>query len=776
MSGEEAFPPNSLDNSRRDEDASPPSPSQPSKARKLPRSCDFCRHRKIRCDGHNRPDGCFNCLAFGSPCTYIRPNKKRGPKNRLVEELRQKNAALEAQLRSLSVCSLCAQPLKSQPDQEASTSASIFQDSSSDGNNSDIVEPAHAEDDFAHVGLADHFRTLRIKAQALDDKFFGSSSSFVLVSNAIVAKEKYLGRPAPQHSRNPLYWEVLPWEKEIYDQEPKYVYPPSNLIASLLDLYFKNVYPILPVVHRPTFERHVAEGLHLKNTQFGAMLLAVLGVASRYSNDPRVFVDGDVSLSAGWKFVKQVQIVRKSFIPTLHDVQFYCLMTLFSVGTSAPQASWLYLGLGIRSIQQRGEHRRKRKERIFDAEEEQWNRAFWSVFYLDRMVCLFLGRPAGIHPEDYDVDLPLEVDDEYWDQGFVQPPGKPSVFSFFVCHVRLCEILGDALCQLYASKKAKVLRGSSRPEWEQRIVAELDSAMNNWFNTVPPHLHWDPDRTPDVFFDQSAVLYTTYHYIQIAIHRQYIFKATTSASASLSICTSAARSALHIANVWITKAERLPPEPFPMNSVFVSGIILLLNLFTTKRAGLSPEKNRDMEEVGMAMEFLKFTASRWQPAGRLLELLQELKSLDGPLSVKWAAKNERQPAGASASKSEPTMVSRETPPAFNQSAFDELYPTHELSFESDLWNGTVPSNGSYNDPETGIILQQLLADTAEFDSVNLSTENGSSGFANSIFDDSELASLWTAAPTNLASIGSWNAYLETGMMVDYSGTLDPPTS
>jgi hypothetical protein len=34
-------------------------------------------------------------------------------------------------------------------------------------------------------------------------------------------------------------------------------------------------------------------------------------------------------------------------------------------------------GLGIRSLQQRGEHRRKRKENNIDAEDEQWKRAFW---------------------------------------------------------------------------------------------------------------------------------------------------------------------------------------------------------------------------------------------------------------------------------------------------------------------------------------------------------------------------------------------------------------
>jgi hypothetical protein len=45
-----------------------------------------------------------------------------------------------------------------------------------------------------------------------------------------------------------------------------------------------------------------------------------------------------------------------------------------------------------------------------------------------------------------DVDLPIDVDDEYWEhsdpaQAFVQPPGKPSKLSKFVYHLRLHHII-----------------------------------------------------------------------------------------------------------------------------------------------------------------------------------------------------------------------------------------------------------------------------------------------------------------------------------------------
>ncbi|KAJ7164615.1 fungal-specific transcription factor domain-containing protein [Mycena crocata] len=531
--------------------------------RKSRRSCDTCRKRKIRCDGPIMVNArCSNCLDFGFECTYVEPTRKPGPKNSTVEELKQKVASLEAKLRSVSVCSLCSQPL--QPSQPSSKDASIVPRNTTQTLVSSDTDPAAEEDsfaseEFAPEKLAERFKSFSIDASVSNTKFFGASSSFALANNAIAVKEKYLGRRVSPPSRRPDSWRILPWEKDSYEERPhSFVYPDSDLISALLELYFVNIHPILPVLHRTSFERSVAEGLHLTDMAFGAALLAVLGLGSRYSDDPRVFVDGRSTLSSGWPFVSQVQNARKVFELTIYDVQFYSLMTLFSIGTSFPQVSWLYLGLGIRFLQQRGEQRQRVPEGEFNANEEMWKRAFWALFSLERLVCTFIGRPSGIHAEDLDIDYPLQIDDQYWDRGCVQPLGKPSLLSYFTCHLRLCEILEKALRRLYASKRMRARMGWTGVEWEQRTVAELDSAMNDFFSSVPSHLRWDPQQTSDPFFTQSAVLHVTFYYIQIIIHRPYILRPTFLAAPSLAICASAARSILHASDIWLNKSRRLP--------------------------------------------------------------------------------------------------------------------------------------------------------------------------------------------------------------------------
>ncbi|KAJ7175705.1 fungal-specific transcription factor domain-containing protein [Mycena filopes] len=645
---------------------------------------------------------CSRCLAFGTTCAYNEPSKKRGPKNPTVEELLREVASLKAKLRALS---------ESSPESDTNT----------------VVEELPPDDNYIGEELASRFRQFSITT--MKNKYFGSAGSFALANSAMALKEKYVGRSMMQQTRRSLYWDVLPWEKETYNKRACYVYPDSDLLAALVDLYFTLVHPTVPILHRPSFEKSVADGLHLSNMEFGGLLLSVLSVASRYSDDPRVFVEGDHSLSAGWKFASQLEMVRK-----LTDEEPAQLMAIYSLGTSHPQVSWLYLGIGIRFLQQRGEHRRKRDLNNLNFEDELWKRAFWSFVCLDSMICVFLGRPMGLHGEDYDVNLPLEVDDEYWDVGFTQPPEMPALISYFVCHARLCEILGDAMRRLYGSRKAKMQMGWNGQEWEQRTTSALDSAMNDFLDTIPLHLRWNPESPPQgVFFDQSASLYLNYQYVLIAIHRPYLQKAGgASVVPSLAICTRASRAVIHTADMWLRKLQRLPP-PNIINPVFVAGVMLTLNMFATTRAGFM-DSRKDLAQIERAMEILKFPEDRWQPAGRLFEILSELRSLDGH----FPAKNRPNNASNTTSSSPPTIPPPTEVAATASSSTglpDIAYPQPEH-----LWS-PPPSSDQFSQ---GTSIEQLLADTTA-DPMDI------------VLDD-ELLSMLMVAPTDSSNFDSWDAY------------------
>ncbi|KAK7044297.1 fungal-trans domain-containing protein [Favolaschia claudopus] len=692
------------------------------------RSCDGCRQRK--CDGHKTAHGnCSSCLAFGSVCTYSEKPRKRGPKNRTVEELKKENETLKEKLRALSLCSLCSQQPQALPGSgDPSSSRSIVREGSPDTEEgaaaSRSTEPPD-EQDLISEELADKIGQISLRTEST---FFGPGSSFGLVNNAIAMKEKYLGS-STFDTRRPLYHEILPWERAAFNKrKPVHVFPATDLIASLLELYFTNVHPTVPLLHRPSFEKSVEDGLHRTNTDFGATLLAVLAVASRYSDDPRVFVDGDGALSSGWKFADQIQILQKMFSPSIYEVQTYALLTIFVLGTSVPQVSWLYIGLGIRFLQQRGEHRRKRGSSPPSSEDESWKRAFWSFVMFERISCLFLGRPMGLHVEDYDIEFPLAVDDEFWETGFNQPPEKPSQLAYFICHLRLSEILADALRRLYGSKKSKMLLGWDGPDWEHRAIAQLDSSMNDFLDSIPEHLRWDATNPPTgTFFDQAALLHIFYNHILIAIHRPYIQRATTQGAPSLAICARAARAILHAAEIWLRKLQRVP-LPTLINPVFVSGLVLIVYMLATKRAGFPINKSKkDLAHIATAMELLRVAETRLQPMGRLWEKLRDIGS---ELLTGTSANESAGAAVVASSESFNSNLAEISQPYSLPDHPQDSIPPEQSTVASNFWNNESFSAPSYpSEPE--IPMEELMAAFAN------PPQN-----AGSTFLDDELMSMW----------------------------------
>ena len=124
------------------------------------------------------------------------------------------------------------------------------------------------------------------------------------------------------------------WElgSNLFVQSPHYTFPDDELALELIDHYFSNINLYLPLLHRPTFQKSVTEGLHHKDDRFASIYLLVCAIGARYSDDRRVLLDGvDSFHSCGWRWFNQVQMVKKSFLcpPTLYDLQFYCVGTLF---------------------------------------------------------------------------------------------------------------------------------------------------------------------------------------------------------------------------------------------------------------------------------------------------------------------------------------------------------------------------------------------------------------------------------------------------------------
>lgn len=62
---------------------------QKTKKRRIPRACDYCHQRSIRCRPSLTGTGCQNCVEFDQPCTFDRPKKRRGAPRRSSQTRRE---------------------------------------------------------------------------------------------------------------------------------------------------------------------------------------------------------------------------------------------------------------------------------------------------------------------------------------------------------------------------------------------------------------------------------------------------------------------------------------------------------------------------------------------------------------------------------------------------------------------------------------------------------------------------------------------------------------
>ncbi|KAH9990706.1 fungal-specific transcription factor domain-containing protein [Russula vinacea] len=641
----------------------------------------MCVEEKKYSDGSQMPGNkCSNCAAYNFECKYEEAAKKRGPPKGYVESLESRLEKMESLLQRLCPDADFTQELGAPIDRQTFVRDSLSRSlqnkpgtaayrppSQLRGGSSTFDDTAEHELDPSDDDLLPA-QTTKVQSlqETLDDlsishRFFGKSSGASLVQTALDLKSEYNGTDQDHFTlanRRPEFWTPHSWERTSPRLDaPRYTFPDPDLIDHLVSLYFSRINSFLPLLHRPTFELCVRDGLHFHDHTFGSVLLCLCACASRYSDDPRVLLDGSNAWhSSGWKWFGQVQMLRRSIMgtPVLYDVQMYALAVLFLQGCSTPQSCWTLIGVGLRLVQEVGKHRKKIYGSMNLVEAEQWRRAFWVLVVLDRLMSASLGRPCAIQEEDFDVDMPTEIDDEYWEnehepeKAFKQPIGKPSVMSYFISLIKLVQILAIALRTIYSINKSKIFLGFVGPHWEQQIVAELDSSLNEWIDTVPGHLKWDTtgQNFKDLtWFLQSASLYSHYYHLQILVHRPFIpspRKPSPLSFPSLAICTNAARSCAHVVDLQRRRAPDYPSTHMQLPA-FTAGIVLLLSIWSAKRSGVVTDPAREMEDVHKCMKVLQAVEGRWHAAGRLWDVLYELASVgDLPLpTASPSAKRER---------------------------------------------------------------------------------------------------------------------------------------
>ncbi|KAE9401311.1 hypothetical protein BT96DRAFT_992196 [Gymnopus androsaceus JB14] len=387
-----------------DSDGADPTPSGSNSAPKprrqrMQHSCDNCKKRKIRCDSAARGgNACSHCVALRVSCltrlsshliqhmqckiecqhTAQRKvfHKREGTPAGRSLHLKKDEAELRKILKELAgYIRILEKEL-----------AETFRISSVElGESEGQITSESSDNDEGDDELSKQLEELSFTYSR--NRYYGPFNRIKLIKSAIDGKETNAGNQEPvQIFKRPLFWDLQPWQ----------ILPEPRLEPLIFG--FEKSAPYFPLFHRPTLMKSISSGLHYYDRHFGETLLAMCALASRHSDDSRSFTYGS-KLSAGFIWMQQVNPVPTSFLEpaTLPQVQKLILYIMFMQTTSTPWPGWVLTGL---------------------VSGELWKRAFWTINYIDLSLALYVGRPRVVTPDDYDVDFPEEVDDEYWEQAW----------------------------------------------------------------------------------------------------------------------------------------------------------------------------------------------------------------------------------------------------------------------------------------------------------------------------------------------------------------------
>jgi len=257
-------------------------------------------------------------------------------------------------------------------------------------------------------------------------------------------------------------------------------------------------------------------------------------------------------------------------------------------------------------------------------EKETRRKIWWGVYTLDRMLALALGRPLGINDSDCDVELPVDVDDQHLPEYFSGAPmtqSQPSLMMGSIALIKLYEIGGRVLRQVYALENCKDHLEPERKAELQRTVESLDTELTKWCDELPV-VFKSPSETGEQV-SMGAVLCSHYYSVLTTLHRNLLpvksdqpvtAKSTVKAVSSARSCIRLAPSMKHV----------VPPShhlAFFIQHLFSSAVIVLLYAMhaSEQRAATTA-----MDEAKSTLVALESWEGQWPGAKKCKELLIDL--------------------------------------------------------------------------------------------------------------------------------------------------------
>ncbi|KAH7409755.1 fungal-specific transcription factor domain-containing protein [Cadophora sp. MPI-SDFR-AT-0126] len=271
--------------------------------------------------------------------------------------------------------------------------------------------------------------------------------------------------------------------------------PPEEFARRLMHWYLLHdhlAYPfLLPSFLLSILERVYNEPSYYNENHFGAFAFdMVLPVATISVCKYNWQIPG-----AETHYIRAMTRIEDVFqAGSLESLQAILLVCQYRIGSSAQDTStsmWHLVGIAVRTAYELGLHHESGysipsclsgPELVLKIKEQEVRRrCYWSVFCMDRIVSISLGRPFAINLDNFDVDLPSSKHDDILDEGLFPQDreiGRTSVSAHIIEYRLLC---GKIKGSLHGLRR-------SRYNTEHDILAlrdGLSAELDRWWGRTP---------------------------------------------------------------------------------------------------------------------------------------------------------------------------------------------------------------------------------------------------------------------------------------------------
>lgn len=298
----------------------------------------------------------------------------------------------------------------------------------------------------------------------------------------------------------------------------------------LLNVHWCWIQPLFNFIYRPAFTRDMQSmGPNYSHT----LLNAILSHSIRWGKkDPLTKQILDESYEGGAVFAKHARSMLfdelNRGVCSIPTVQTLLLLSAQECGHGNTTQAWMYSGIAFRLIDHLGicvdGQRFPGSVHLSDEEVEIRHRLFWSCYFWDKLVSLYLGRspclqhslvspPQIIMDDSAENELWVPFDSPHGSD-WKYPPSTAHSTSCFMSMCRLSIIFNEILIHMYDP-----LLQNTEAEMQECLQVQ-DPAMRLFWEQLPPHLKIDPLAMPALAPPSHIVtLNALYHTFRILLFR-----------------------------------------------------------------------------------------------------------------------------------------------------------------------------------------------------------------------------------------------------------------